>query len=785
MNRATFKPTALHKRMQLFFVFVFFLFAFTRSSKAENESDLLSSVDIIVLGYSQQVSQRWDCPRISDRAENGEEARVWRMVIPDARIEEKAIASASRTLRIAKKYKWTKDNMLSSGSTTAKSNSFVQNSVLLGMRKPNFDGGAAPLKLLYSESKQVNQDALSALLSQLEQSKNKIMDWMAAHQASLPVISTAPNITDPLTDHRLQVPQALNYHPRVFRHAHFTTGDLIAWMAIAAESRQKGHTDAFKFFKIMVQAFLPGFDINIGAVPRRYAGKPTKTIYLHRSFQHVPAGADLAFYFDGNRGNFLSLQGDAVVLSRPEGVVDGQQRAALVLSSNANADASNLKMHHTNADIMQKAFREALERAFALSVSAKATDAELQAVGVSTIRSLAARLEYRSFLEAQRKLLEAEPKLLSELLPEELVRLVIAYFNDDTYLFIVSTHNWTLRNINEIAVDSARLYVLTGVEGLKGLKHSLANTKEDRRHLIEFGDPRGYNYWRFSSSHDGRYVFFRHSNKALIGQGDQPKSSTRWLTQSNELEDEKPKRIAFDGEDLPYGSLSRDGQTLCSYNFGMDPIIRVYQVREDAGKDPIGLMKFKLNGEVLAVSGKGNRVMMVKGERLEIHDIGKDASKLVCETAMIFGYICALNKDGSEAACVTCDGELRIIEVDKIADDVADPPAVVTVKAPKSMRLISKLVYTDGGNLHVLHSGNKVSLFDPSTKEFILLEAPQEGQVLIRLAISSNAEYIAILLGLGKSDELGMFKKHRTIVKRKAAKSDWEDLFGCEAEEGK
>ena len=356
--------TTLHKRMQFLFVLsIFFLSTFATPSKIENESDLLSSVDIIVFRYSQQVSQQWDCPQVSNRAEKAEETRVWRMVIPDARIEERVAASASRTFRTAEQYMWTKEDMLSDGSAMAKSDLFVQSSVLLGMRKPKFDGGAAPVKLLHSMSKQINQDGLSVVLPQLEQSKGKVMDWMARNQASLPIILTmTPNITDPLINHRLQVPQAVNYHPRVFRHAHFTTGDLVAWMAIAAESRQKGHTDAFKFFKIMVQSLLPGFDISLETVPKKYAEEPTKTIYLHRSFQHIPADADLAFYFDGNRGNFLSLRWDAIMLTRPEGIVDGQQHAALVLFSNANADASDLRMHQTKTEIiMRKIVREALE----------------------------------------------------------------------------------------------------------------------------------------------------------------------------------------------------------------------------------------------------------------------------------------------------------------------------------------------------------------------------------------------------------------------------------------
>ena len=62
---------------------------------------------------------------------------------------------------------------------------------------------------------------------------------------------------------------------------------------------RKTLTDTFKLFKSMLQSFLPGFSSSLGAVPKSYAGKPTKAIYFHQPFQDVPAGADLAF-FDRN-----------------------------------------------------------------------------------------------------------------------------------------------------------------------------------------------------------------------------------------------------------------------------------------------------------------------------------------------------------------------------------------------------------------------------------------------------------------------------------------------------
>ena len=335
---------------------------------------------------------------------------------------------------------------------------------------------------------------------------------------------------------------------------------------------------------------------------------------------------------------------------------------------------------------------------------------------------------------------ESESKLLIELLPKELVTLVVDYFKDDLYPLTVSTHSWTLGAINGIAVDSARLYILTCSEGLKGLDHSLANIKDERR-FIEFGDPQWLDYTQFSSSRDSQYVFFSYWYKASTEHGEQAEYGAKWLMQRDEPEDRRFKHITLDGEGLLYGLLSRDGQTLCFYNFKMNPITRVYRLREEAGKDPVGFMKFELDGIAQAVSGKGNRVIAVNTEKLEIHDVGKDASKLVCQIGMSFGYYTyALNEDGSEAAFASVD-ELRIMEVDKVSGSVMEQSAIVTVKVSESLGRIDQVMYSDGGKLHVLHGRDKVSLFDPSTNEFVLLEAPQKkGQNVLCSAISPNAD---------------------------------------------
>ena len=194
-------------------------------------------------------------------------------------------------------------------------------------------------------------------------------------------------------------------------------------------------------------------------------------------------------------------------------------------------------------------------------------------------------------------------------------------------------------------------------------------------------------------------------------------------------------------------------------------------------------MKCELDGTARAVSGSGNRVIVKRAEQLEIHDISKDTSKLVCQRDKSFGcYTYALNEDGSEAAFASAD-ELRTMEVDKVSGSAMDQSAIVTVKVSESLGQIYKLVYSDGSKLHVLHCGGKTSLFDPSTKELIPLDAPEKGQEVTRLAISPNADYIALIRYVGKGDN-GKYI-FRTIGKRKCKDSDRKDLFGCKVDKCK
>ena len=378
-------------------------------------------------------------------------------------------------------------------------------------------------------------------------------------------------------------------------------------------------------------------------------------------------------------------------------------------------------------------------------------------------------------------------KSLIEFLPDILVKIVVGYFIDTFYPFVVSKHSWALHTISEIAVDSARLYVKTS-EGIKGLSHSLANVEDDERRLTEFGDPRWRDYWHLRSSHDGRYVSFNHGYKASTDQREQDKSSAKWLTQSNDLECGNFKHLSLDDEGSFNGILSRDGQTLCSPSCAMNPITRVYRIMKETGKDPIGFVKFNFIGAVAyAVSGKGNRVFLEKGIGLgEIHDIGENASKLICQidTTGLMYNSCVLNEDGSEAAFVNSEGnELRIMEVDKVNGSATDQPAIVTVKIPERLESFIKLVYDDEGKLYTLHYGGKISLFDPSKKELILLEAPQEVQMHAdQAAISPNADYIAVLI-VGKGENGKTIQA--TIVKKRFNDADMVSIFGYKAGKNK
>ena len=172
--------------------------------------------------------------------------------------------------------------------------------------------------------------------------------------------------------------------------------------------------------------------------------------------------------------------------------------------------------------------------------------------------------------------------------------------------------------------------------------------------------------------------------------------------------------------------------------------------------------------------------MVETGKQFEIYDISKDTSRLVCriEVAAFMYTTCALNEDGSEAAFVIYNGDgLQVVKVDKSGGSAMDQSTVV--KVPESLGLIIQLTYDNEGKLCVLSGGGNVSLFNPSTKEFILLESQQEGQVLNQVAISPNADYIAILQ---QGDKVDQRFAYTMTVKQNFEKAYLEDFFGYKAE---
>ena len=346
------------------------------------------------------------------------------MTIPDARIEEKAVASGHVVFWKAQSHKWIKRSAPICKLHVVKSGRLMQNSavraeedtVLLGMRKPNLDrdGNNLPLKVLYLKKRLVNQHALSVMLPQLEQSKDNILTCMMRRSTHSLTSGLAPKASDTLVDYYLKASEATNYHPRVFKHACFATGDLIAWLALTMELlwKSSGDLDLFTIFDRLLHAILPYFDVKLGGVPNTCVGKLTTTVYLPRPFQYVPTGADLAFFFHGNRGNFLELTRDSIVLTRPEGVVDGQKQHAMLLCFDTNANAFDIRrkvcQNGLNFDFREPISIMLENTHLTLSIPREAADEEVQAIGVLKIRRLATELEGSSFLETHRKLLELE-----------------------------------------------------------------------------------------------------------------------------------------------------------------------------------------------------------------------------------------------------------------------------------------------------------------------------------------------------------------------------------------
>ena len=75
----------------------------------------------------------------------------------------------------------------------------------------------------------------------------------------------------------------------------------------------------------------------------------------------------------------------------------------------ADAGHGDLGLNQTEANAdFQRNVRKLLEDMFAIRISSRATDAEVQACAVSLIRGLAVQFGRDSFLEVRRKLLESK-----------------------------------------------------------------------------------------------------------------------------------------------------------------------------------------------------------------------------------------------------------------------------------------------------------------------------------------------------------------------------------------
>ena len=350
----------------------------------------------------------------------------------------------------------------------------------------------------------------------------------------------------------------------------------------------------------------------------------------------------------------------------------------------------------------------------------------------------------------------------------------------DTYSAIVYEYNGILKEEPKIAVDSVRFYLISRCfpVDIKGICHS--SISEDKHNIAELGNPQWGGCFNFNSSNDGQYISFAYSDQVSAdGEELQLRRIVRWFAPISESENGKlESSVIYDGDyESSVGPfLSRDGQTLCIYSYRPNLVARVYRVREEAGKDAVIFMQCELNGRILAVSGKGNRIMIETAEeKIEIYDITRKVSELVCQINITDSYLheCALNEDGSEAAFTTSAKELQIVKVNKVVGDKVDQPVIVALKV-SNLGDIDKLMYSDGNKLYLCQN-DKVWLCDPLTNELTLLCGLQNALNLFgTAAISPNADYIAIL-EQGNRGENGT--EWRVTVRRKLEDAAWKKPF--------
>lgn len=283
-------------------------------------------------------------------------------------------------------------------------------------------------------------------------------------------------------------------------------------------------------------------------------------------------------------------------------------------------------------------------------------------------------------------------------LPTALSDIVADYLDDDTSYIPISTYNWPLEDTPRIAVDGARLYAISLLEGMQALDHFSESAKESEQLkqslcCIEF-----------SSSRNGESIFSKHVPEGLTG------LKYRWLVQCN-----KPggyKYAEFDNKDIIYGILSRDGQTLCACNYCEQPLaMHVYQLAKEPGKDPTASEKCAIEGEIRAISG--NRVVAGTRNGFEVHDM--DTGKLAWKLGKAkLQSVCASNGDGSEVAFVSSTRKLHVMKAANVVGIEADLSTAVTVEASDLRLNVDGLAYDDENKLYVHFNNSKVSLFDPS-----------------------------------------------------------------------
>lgn len=346
-----------------------------------------------------------------------------------------------------------------------------------------------------------------------------------------------------------------------------------------------------------------------------------------------------------------------------------------------------------------------------------------------------------------------------------IVKLVIDYFKDDAYSLTSYEQDVPFKSMPDVAVDRAKLYLISSGEGIK----SIGAAEAIEGSYVELGRPEWFDYHHFASSQDGNTLLVSYAYKMPVDGREHTKYATQLLMESSGI----LSSISLDTKGLNYTILSKDGQTLLAACLGaLGFTTCIYRLKEspESGKELALAAKFT-NCKPMALSGNGSRVMVISVKQYFIRDV--DTGKVAFQVdGANLSDVCALNEDGSEAAFFTQECRLQVAKAGAttgVATSVISGGPVLTAR-------IEQLVYDDRNSLHVVQNG-KVSLYDPSTNELVLLfkVPPLKGTPVFQFAVSPNAEKIVIVYPTGEKE--GLESVYKILLWRKHNDAEWTDIL--------